>query len=1003
MRRGLDPFRAVPLFNLEERIECASFADGALFLGTAQGNLVRVPLALPPASAPSEELASAATGQRKAAVRLSQRRPVEQVCVCGPCVLSLCDGAVSVLPSADLGAAAPVVLGRDARCVCAHTGQEEGQSQPEVCVSYRKKLVLYSYNGRSFEQRQEFPTSDAASALAWHQSWICAGFRKEYNLYSDRAGVPREICGLDGKVTPRIAVVSGSELLLMIQENVGLFFNLSTQQPSSKSTVTWPRKVVACGAAGNYILGSTGTGQVDIFGVRDQKNCQTLTTEGAASSICVAAGGRALVAAEASVTCLDPVPFDRQVQKLLIQARITDALDLLNATFGPEDPNREAQLSRLHAMAGWALFRDLQFLQAFHHFMYSLDVKIARILVFWRHYLPTSFDPAVAGGKPQDGDGAPEPCSIEDFVRARLAEKSSEKDASASAVTANIGMANAAVVTFLLRQREALQGQERLAPEERNQGAGDPGQLLQAVDTALLKLLIEIDEDDFRLQQVLEGGVRCPVEDLEAFLRERRRLDVLARLWKAHGRYDMVLQEWGAMLRGGGGAGASPGSKASIPRSQIVLEMASALKSASSSVAGADLLRRYVPELLAVDPAAILPVFAGPAGPGRPVACPLAPEEVLELLGGHEDLVRGYLEQLVASKKNVDPKHSLQLALGYVAQVAEDQRRGDDAATTPSPARRKLLRFLEEVAYIDASALLPRVEELKLLQEVVVLHSRENRHSEALRVLVEGLNDLPRAEIYCRIVNARWRRQHQRAASTGSAEEPSIFCTEPPAWARGVVFGSRRSASSSASAGAVSSPSSTELPEGPSGIAGEEGAPRPFMLFLQVLLDASQGAEQRPADYRKVAAEYKDAALSFLMGYAGHRDLPPHEVIGVLPANWPLDSLAPYLAKCARACLHERRATMLEESLSSMAYLKTFSAWATERMRKVTITNDRCCPTCNRRFVDKDAVGKAFVAYPNETCVHLQCKEDLSVCPKTGQSFADNLSVYCSALGDVAE
>merc|ERR1719476_156193 len=70
-----------------------------------------------------------------------------------------------------------------------------------------------------------------------------------------------------------------------------------------------------------------------------------------------------------------------------------------------------------------------------------------------------------------------------------------------------------------------------------------------------------------------------------------------------------------------------------------------------------------------------------------------------------------------------------------------------------------------------------------------------------------------------------------------------------------------------------------------------------------------------------------------------------------------------------------------------MAYLKTYDALKNERLRKVTITGDRCCPVCNRRFVDKDSVGKAFVAYPNETCVHLQCKEDISVSPKTGQSL----------------
>merc|ERR1712151_1475768 len=133
--------------------------------------------------------------------------------------------------------------------------------------------------------------------------------------------------------------------------------------------------------------------------------------------------------------------------------------------------------------------------------------------------------------------------------------------------------------------------------------------------------------------------------------------------------------------------------------------------------------------------------------------------------------------------------------------------------------------------------------------------------------------------------------------------------------------------------------------------------------------------------------------------HATHRDLPPLEVVTMLPPDWELAALSGYLSSAVRRCLHERRASMLEESLSSMAYLKTFGAWASERQRKVNINGDRCCPVCNRRFVDKDSVGKAFIAYPNETCVHLQCKEDLSVCPKTGRNFAENLSVYCHALG----
>eukprot|EP00971_Amphidinium_carterae_P297767 5916148-Amphidinium_carterae.1 len=80
------------------------------------------------------------------------------------------------------------------------------------------------------------------------------------------------------------------------------------------------------------------------------------------------------------------------------------------------------------------------------------------------------------------------------------------------------------------------------------------------------------------------------------------------------------------------------------------------------------------------------------------------------------------------------------------------------------------------------------------------------------------------------------------------------------------------------------------------------------------------------------------------------------QVLKLLPSTWTLANLAEYLSKAGRFAVHERR-----ENLSSMAYLKTFTAlaqaprtfatlaalefeclfWCQERMRKVSITGDR--------------------------------------------------------------
>jgi len=483
----------------------------------------------------------------------------------------------------------------------------------------------------------------------------------------------------------------------------------------------------------------------------------------------------------------------------------------------------------------------------------------------------------------------------------------------------------------------------------------------------LLKLLLEADEDDVRLTEVLERGVRCRVEDCEGFLRERGRVDVLARLWKAHSMYDLVLRETSAMLASG---------RRDARADAALTQMVEALRSARRAPNGADLLREYVPQLLSIDAEAVLPVVVTT---GREREMPLEADEVLRLLQGHDSLVLSFLEDLVVNKQAA-PHHCAKLGLAYVAKVEEELSL--PGAQRMTQTRTKLFRFLEEAAGVNAE-LLPKLAALQLHEERVIVCGREGRHREALHILVLDLNDLSRAEAYCRLVMAR---ELQRPGAT----DVSVFSADLPGWARGVVFGPKKPISGDKALDGFQ--------DATSAARDHAERARPLMLFLQILLKAHEGAAAKPEEHKKVAAEYRDAVLSLLMGYAAHRDLPPNEVLACLPATWSLEGISDYLSKCARLCLHRQRASMLEENLSSMAYLKTFSAWAKERMRKVNITLDKCCPVCNKRFVDKDSVGKAFVAYPNETCVHFTCKEHPSICPKTGKNFSDNLSVYCHAL-----
>jgi len=665
----------------------------------------------------------------------------------------------------------------------------------------------------------------------------------------------------------------------------------------------------------------------------------------------------------------------------------------LNTTYSSEDPERSKWLHQLHALSGWQLFRELAFEKAFRHFLFSKTVRLDKILSFWRSFLPHdwTWDSKGAGD-----DGSPETCDLEDLVRSQLQSKAGGASVDASAVAACVETANSCMAAFLLRYREAvlIGGQA---------DGKEVDKILSPIDTLLIKLLILLDEeDDSRLQKLMRSQVRCTTDEaLETFLREKKRRDVLAKLCRTQKKYEQALQEWNGVLDEASEDLAQGVRTSRMTRQQIVAEMVSVLSLAAGSP---ELLRRFIPRLIHVDSAPVLPLLAP-----RGAAASLPVAEVLELLKSTPDLSLQYLEHLVLKRpQEADPEHSLQLAKGYLSKLqAVCERSPDELDRQPSvlATRRKLQRLVAEAPDLDSGSLLPEVEKAgtMLLPEKVSLCRRANKHREAFLALVQDLNDLSRAEVYCRLLMAEG--DGEREAINTKNDAVSLFAEKLPLWATPVVFPfpKKKTQPSAAfpSAGGAQEDSSlpaADLGSSPAASDLVDDTARPLILFLATLLCTWTAADQRVRVLPKVAAEYKDAAISLLMGYAGHSDLPPHEVLAILPDSWTLESLGGYLSKCARLHLHERRASLLEENLSSMVYLKTYSAWAQERSAKVTMDKEKCCPTCNRRFVGQDNVAKAFVAYPNETCVHLQCKEDLSICPKTGRNFTDNLSIYCSTL-----
>ncbi|CEL95659.1 unnamed protein product [Vitrella brassicaformis CCMP3155] len=1134
----MKPFKVVPVLEgASEEIETLTYFDSALFLGTKGGSIHRYDLAK---SHSPEELGNSAV--RRGSVKVNgKNKRVEMLGVVPQrrLLLALSDGNLQVLPTSLESCGHTLCRGVSSFAV--HTEAPKAASTsthppaavdavpynphpsptPDIVVSLRKKLVLYHHNGVDFTVSQELSSPEAALCLAWHQQWLCIGYRREYSLIHLGDLQAREIFTLDVRSSPRIATLPDDELLLAGQEGLGIFFNLATQQPSQKNSIQWPKRLLCFGVCCPYVMGGGGSippsqppsaplpsaGRlIEIYSLRDQKLCQTCPFDDL-RAMCDNEG-RLFAASERSVSCLSPIPYQRQLQKLLLEVRVQAALELLNANFGPDDPRRAQELQKFHVMAGWALFNDLQFPVAFQHFSYS-RVDLQQLMKFWKAYLPAEWE-APPPSPPTPGlalTGIPEGTDISQFIQQRLTEKKgtttttpttvagSESESvvapgeeikdEGAAGAALLELANSSVATFLLKERSALvlgrsdgmfdlpapspfgkpggvDVDQREGEEEGGAGVkggeGSEGEgpsvswLLRCVDTMLLKLLVE--GDDMRWRELLMDAISpltCTLEDSESFLTRKRRPDVLAVIHRRDQRYENALQIWRSIINEEIECDVSA-STFGDPMQEIA-HLLTAFASgaldtiraspfeqppvtAPSSFNVAALIQEYAPLVLARDPQLGLRIFTAPGSQ----LCPLTPDEILEMLANaspsaSSSLEEAYLEHLTWNQKRAEPTQRTQLALIYAQSVlavsperppggdGSGRRGGRGAESEGGKAgamRRKLLQYLEEMEGYDVDAILKVVEPTWLKEETVVLYGKAHRHEAALSLLIHTNSnsdtqpDLATAEAYCLATNHRLNHPSPPPASRHASPRRSdathagdYHHAHALSWENQSIFSPtsvwRRLAESASRAGSDGVKAAAEGGAGGGGGGmeeewlGKELAAWPssglLFLLLKVLLNTRE-EKRRDEESRAKGTSlpttttttssffFKSASLRLLSKYAGHRDLDPVDVTPLLPGEWALlTEVVDYWTVGLRTRLHAVRSRAIEEHLSSMAFLKTHQQWSQLRSRCVTITGDRSCPLCTRRILDK-----AFVAYPDGTCVHLQCDKAAAMASSTGSN-----------------
>ncbi|KAH8741961.1 hypothetical protein FG386_002336 [Cryptosporidium ryanae] len=138
-----------------------------------------------------------------------------------------------------------------------------------------------------------------------------------------------------------------------------------------------------------------------------------------------------------------------------------------------------------------------------------------------------------------------------------------------------------------------------------------------------------------------------------------------------------------------------------------------------------------------------------------------------------------------------------------------------------------------------------------------------------------------------------------------------------------------------------------------------------LVILIKTLVDAWRSKNNVNIEKAKT---YKDATLNILNKYSLHCDLDIHDVLQVIPEEWPLLNVIDFFKKSLVKHIHDNNTNVISTDLSAISYLRFYEKWSNFKSNHITITQDMICNICSLKLGNKQCA-----LYPNGTCIHTHC------------------------------
>lgn len=612
-------------------------------------------------------------------------------------ILVLCDSTLSLLNMLNLE---PVLTGSKIKGITAFClNQNPAKSDPfcvEVCVaSKRKSIQVYTVREDHMNVVKDISVSEIPLNMKMDGIHVCVALPSEYRIVNVETSHVQELFSFDlEQVNHIITPISREEYLLNAPNALGVF--ALVKGVSQRPPLQWSNNISHVAYLHPYIL-ALNDEFITVHSILDQQQKQTIPFSGGR---CMGEfDGRIFVTTSRDVYYLLAIPVEKQIQSLLNDKRVSEALDLArNARkTGLSKENFTKMFRRIQQQAGFIEFAQLNFDEARNLFR-SGQLDSRELITLYPLLMPTnsSFTRAM----PPLNDFA----DINQIARGDVAKTQEFKD------------------FLMVYLQEARTEQDQLG-------------FLTEMDTALIKLYAEVDSECL-VPFITSPDNKCDMADCIQWLKRCQRFHALGLLHSFHGENDLALDVWTRIC-------SNDLQDSSFPGLPFVVEFLANLQDP-------ELVWKYIDWVMERDDVLGVQVFTKRPADEAPSER-MKPDLIVDYLARFPKAVILYLEHLIFRQNADKETFHTHLAVLYLDRVLQLMKDPCYVESEVEAARKQLCHLLQVSNSYRVQLLLGKVKETELYAECAILYGKLEEHDKALRLLVHKLRDFSAAERYCSV------------------------------------------------------------------------------------------------------------------------------------------------------------------------------------------------------------------------------------------------------------